>query len=219
MNLFLIQIITVEGIEMSGLRERKKKESEEKITNSARDIFLKKGYNNATMEEIATKADMGVGTLYNYFKSKAEIFISIMAQESLINDTDEEELDYTLEKDPVTIIIDYILRSTEYIESFDKKLWMELFAAILGNANSDNLIFTGLVNMDFKFIQKLEHLLNSMKEKGRLPQSFKSNEAAFAIYSIIIAQIIMYIYMEGATFEIYRKNVDNQIRFIFEGKY
>jgi len=204
---------------MSGLRERKKKESEEKITSSARDIFLKKGYNEATMEEIAKKADIGVGTLYNYFKSKAEIFISIMTRESLINETDDEKLDYTLEKDTITIIIDYILKSTKYIESFDKKLWRELFAAILGNVNPDNLIFTGLVNMDFKFIQKLEHLLNSMKEKGRLPPSFKSNDAAFAIYSILMAQIIMYIYMEGATFEVYRKNVENQIRFLFEGKY
>ena len=110
---------------MSGLRERKKKESEEKITSSARDIFLKKGYNNTTMEEIAAKADMGVGTLYNYFKSKAEIFISIMVQESLINETDNEA-DLKLEKDPATIIIDYILRSTSYIEAFDKKLWIEL---------------------------------------------------------------------------------------------
>lgn len=203
---------------MSGLRERKKKESEEKITSSARDIFLKKGYNNTTMEEIAAKADMGVGTLYNYFKSKAEIFISIMVRESLINETDDEA-DLKLEKDPATIIIDYILRSTSYIEAFDKNLWIELFAAMLGNANSDNSIITGLVNMDFKFIQKLDHLLNSLKEKGRLPQSFKSNEAAYAIYSIILTQIIMYIYTERATFEVYRTNVKNQISFLFEGKY
>lgn len=203
---------------MSGLRERKKKESEEKITSSARDIFLKKGYNNTTMEEIAAKADMGVGTLYNYFKSKAEIFISIMVRESLINETDDEA-DLKLEKDPATIIIDYILRSTSYIEAFDKNLWIELFAAMLGNANSDNSIITGLVNMDFNFIQKLEHLLNSLKEKGRLPQSFKSNEAAYAIYSIILTQIIMYIYTERATFEVYRTNVKNQISFLFEGKY
>jgi AcrR family transcriptional regulator len=196
----------------------KKKESEEKITSSARDIFLKKGYNNTTMEEIAAKADMGVGTLYNYFKSKAEIFISIMVRESLINETDDEA-DLKLEKDPATIIIDYILRSTSYIEAFDKNLWIELFAAMLGNANSDNSIITGLVNMDFKFIQKLDHLLNSLKEKGRLPQSFKSNEAAYAIYSIILTQIIMYIYTERATFEVYRTNVKNQISFLFEGKY
>lgn len=203
---------------MSGLRERKKKESEEKITSSARDIFLKKGYNNTTMEEIAAKADMGIGTLYNYFKSKAEIFISIMVQESLINETDNEA-DLKLEQDPATIIIDYILRSTSYIEAFDKNLWIELFAAMLGNANPDNSIITGLVNMDFNFIQKLEHLLNSLKEKGRLPQSFKSNEAAYAIYSIILTQIIMYIYTERATFEVYRTNVKNQISFLFEGKY
>jgi AcrR family transcriptional regulator len=208
----------IKGVIMVGLRERKKKESEEKIVNAARDIFLKKGYNNATMEEIAKKADIGVGTLYNYFKSKAEIFISIMSREFSLNETDNKEWDYALEDDPVEIIIDYIWKSTKCIGSFEKKLWQEFFAAILGNTSHDNLMFTGMMKLDFMLIEKLERLMDFMKQKGKLPQSFKSNEAAYTVYSILIVQIMMYVYMEERTFEDYKMNVENQMRFLFEGK-
>lgn len=57
------------------------KESREKriedITNAAMEIFLEKGYENATMDNIAKKACMSKGGLYHYFKSKDIILIFV----------------------------------------------------------------------------------------------------------------------------------------------
>lgn len=57
------------------------KESREKriedITNAAMEIFLEKGYENATMDNIAKKAGMSKGGLYHYFKSKDIILIFV----------------------------------------------------------------------------------------------------------------------------------------------
>ncbi len=57
------------------------KESREKriedITNAAMEVFLEKGYENATMEKIAEKAGMSKGGLYHYFKSKDTILIFV----------------------------------------------------------------------------------------------------------------------------------------------
>lgn len=57
------------------------KESREKriedITNAAMEIFLEKGYENATMDNIAKKAGMSKGGLYHYFKSKDTILIFV----------------------------------------------------------------------------------------------------------------------------------------------
>lgn len=58
-----------------------KKESKEKriqdIIDAAMEIFLKKGYENATMEEIAKNAGISKGGLYHYFKSKDMILIFV----------------------------------------------------------------------------------------------------------------------------------------------
>ncbi len=53
----------------------KKSESKRKrILNAAMIIFAQKGVNKGTIASIAKEADVGKGTIYEYFKSKEEIF-------------------------------------------------------------------------------------------------------------------------------------------------
>lgn len=63
-----------------GIHERKKREKEKRrieIINAARKVFSSKGFNSATMEEIATEAELSPGTLYLYFKNKEELHTSL----------------------------------------------------------------------------------------------------------------------------------------------
>src|SRR5690242_11836647 len=54
-------------------RERKKEETRLNIIDYAVDLFKKKGFHKTSMEEIAEKADVAKGTLYNYFEDKESI--------------------------------------------------------------------------------------------------------------------------------------------------
>lgn len=49
----------------------------ELILTAAREVFFEKGYHDATSEEIAKRAGVGKGTLYQYFESKQEIFLEM----------------------------------------------------------------------------------------------------------------------------------------------
>jgi AcrR family transcriptional regulator len=51
-----------------------KNEKEKEIVKAAYEIFQINGYHNAKMKTIADKAGIGKGTLYEYFKSKKELF-------------------------------------------------------------------------------------------------------------------------------------------------
>ena len=51
-----------------------KAEVKQKILDSALDSFLESGYRSASMQQIAEKAGIATGNIYNYFKSKEEIF-------------------------------------------------------------------------------------------------------------------------------------------------
>jgi TetR/AcrR family transcriptional regulator, mexJK operon transcriptional repressor len=48
------------------------------IIETARDVFLTQGYAAASMSEIAAKVGGSKGTLYNYFRSKEELFAAFM---------------------------------------------------------------------------------------------------------------------------------------------
>jgi TetR/AcrR family transcriptional repressor of mexJK operon len=52
------------------------------ILDGAREIFLLNGYAEATMEEIAAKAGVSKGTLYNHFASKDDMFKSLIHAEA-----------------------------------------------------------------------------------------------------------------------------------------
>ncbi len=63
-----------------GIHERKQREKQRRrrdIIDAARKIFSVKGFNSATMEEIATEAELSPGTLYLYFKNKEELHTSL----------------------------------------------------------------------------------------------------------------------------------------------
>jgi AcrR family transcriptional regulator len=53
-----------------GLRERKKRDTRRRILRAAFDLFSEKGFDNTTVEEIAERADVGKGTVFNYFPQK-----------------------------------------------------------------------------------------------------------------------------------------------------
>jgi AcrR family transcriptional regulator len=65
-------------------KERERIAKREEIVVAARRVFAQRGYNQATLEEIAERAEFAKGTLYNYFQSKDELFQHIM--ERLLDD-------------------------------------------------------------------------------------------------------------------------------------
>ena len=53
----------------------------EEILDVARECFAEKGFNATTMAEVARRARMSVGNLYNYFHGKAAIIESLAERE------------------------------------------------------------------------------------------------------------------------------------------
>lgn len=64
---------------ISARKEREKQHRRETILAAARELFFEKGY-RTTMEEIAERAELSKGTLYLYFNSKDELYISVIME-------------------------------------------------------------------------------------------------------------------------------------------
>lgn len=92
-----------------GVTERKQREKEARIKSikkSAGRLFARKGFTNVSMAEIAADAEVSKGTLYLYFKSKEELYFSLIEpileqHHQLIAEVvknDDEPADETLRK-------------------------------------------------------------------------------------------------------------------------
>jgi AcrR family transcriptional regulator len=63
-----------------GRRERKKQHTRLRIFAAAFDLFAQKGFEATTVEEIAERADVGKGTVFNYFPHKTAFLIAAYSE-------------------------------------------------------------------------------------------------------------------------------------------
>lgn len=64
-----------------GIQERKEREKIQRrddILSAAQEVFFDKGLQNATMDEIAEKAELSKGTIYLYYRSKEDLYLAVM---------------------------------------------------------------------------------------------------------------------------------------------
>jgi len=65
-----------------GRKEREYRERRSAVLKAAELIFSKKGFHKSTMAEIAQIAEFATGTLYNFFKNKADLYITVIEEKS-----------------------------------------------------------------------------------------------------------------------------------------
>lgn len=66
-----------------GTKERKLKEKQarrDQILAAARKLLLDEGINGTSINQIAKYAEIGVGTIYFYYRSKEELFVALQAE-------------------------------------------------------------------------------------------------------------------------------------------
>lgn len=61
-------------------RSRHRAAMRSRILRAAREIFFRDGFNAASLDEIVGRAEIGKGTLYRHFESKAEIYVAVLAE-------------------------------------------------------------------------------------------------------------------------------------------
>ncbi|MFG1947816.1 TetR/AcrR family transcriptional regulator [Nonomuraea sp. NPDC048826] len=60
---------------MDGLRERKKRQTRQRISDTAVALFVERGFEQVTIAEVAAAAEVSVNTVYNYFDAKEDLVL------------------------------------------------------------------------------------------------------------------------------------------------
>lgn len=61
-------------------KQKKRETKQQLILAVAKKLFATNGYFGTTIDEIAQEADIGKGTVYNYFQNKEQLFYTIFSQ-------------------------------------------------------------------------------------------------------------------------------------------
>jgi TetR/AcrR family fatty acid metabolism transcriptional regulator len=104
-----------------GRRERVKQEREGRILDAAAAVFADKGFHRATIHEIAELADVADGTIYNYFESKFDLLVEIMARVAEL-ERFQAQLVQALDSDVRDFFVTAFDDRLEYIEQAEEML-------------------------------------------------------------------------------------------------
>ena len=121
----------------------------ERILLAAADVFSRKGYLQATLDEIIEIADTGKGTVYNYFKNKDNLFYTLVSR---INEPFVAALQKVEASDESPFIkLELYLKEMISFLRVNDTLWQVLFYEMIGanrgwyfihdyETNSDRLV-------------------------------------------------------------------------------
>ncbi len=150
---------------MVALRERQKTERHRRIVGAAASLFAEVGYEQASMEAIAERAEVSKGTIYNYYQNKGDLLLAIVTMEA----KDTYEIGQSIIEDerisPKKAILDLIdIYVGEPMKLMDKETWRRAIAmSILQPESSFGQQYA---EMDRKLGIQLVELILTLRSRG-----------------------------------------------------
>jgi AcrR family transcriptional regulator len=175
-------------------QERKKNITtmrERQILDAARDVFSDKGFAAATTAEIAQKACVAEGTIYNYFHSKRELFIAVI--KNLVITTPLVDLLERLPGADFPLIFQNILKNRLGLTKDDT---MVRLASLMGEIQRDPALRALYAERFLQpFLTRMEGFYESAMSAGR----FRRLEPAVAVRAVggLIIGFLMLKMVEG----------------------
>lgn len=148
-------------------KETERKARQKMILDGALRVFKSKGLEHSTMDEIANEAEFGKATIYYYFKSKEDIFntILITGWTTLWDGIEELVIE---EESPRKKFIKIIKKLIELINQ-DRAMYEFLFAAPHSTAQNEGNE-PEWKQYQSKLTNTLHQLIQSGMEKNEFPQ-------------------------------------------------
>lgn len=192
-------------------RERKKMAARSHILSAAINLFSRRGLDVVTIDEIAAAADVGKGTIYNYFATKEDIVVAFMADL-------EERLAPSIarfrpkEKPLDSVLADYILLHFRLKEAYHA--FVRVFLAQMFSDTERFLPY--MVEMQKYVDPPLESLFAALEERGVLRAGIDLPQLIMSFKTMHLGLTALWA-VEGPPFEQTTRVVRQQMQFFTEG--
>ncbi|HTQ26113.1 MAG TPA: TetR/AcrR family transcriptional regulator [Candidatus Binataceae bacterium] len=195
-------------------RDRQKQDREQRILVAARHLFDRKGYAGTAMEDIAGRANLAVGTLYNYFPSKDDLLLAIMRRDSDHVIALAERILAAPPADPVEAIAALADAFIQSIAAEERMLWREVFAASIASYET---LGARMFALDARMIEMFGAMIDKLKERRQLAAEIDSPRAAGLLYGICLTWSIAYATQANLTLETMSTEISQSVAMAVRG--
>ena len=192
--------------EKINLRENKKLQLRENILNAAAHEFAERGFIHTSVSNIMNRANLGVGTFYNYFESKEELLLILLkniAKE--VEDAVKERLEKNLSSlqilDETTSLMSRLIDENKFV--------LPLFLSASEHSDKPELLPTRKYTPTFKPI--FEVILKRGQANGEIRSDVPAD---------LIAEMFHSIYQAASFSKLdipFQENIKLKVRLLIDG--
>jgi len=183
------------------------------MLSAALELFSAKGYHDVSMQEIAQKAEFAIGTLYNFFKSKEDLYKAIILEEA-------ERFDKVLKKaleepnDEIEKLRNYTRVKGELFRA-DVALVRLYFAGPRGSRFDVMAVDAQIRDRYYRFIQTLTAVFEKGMRRKRFRKIAAPGHLAIALDSLINSLLLLWV--EAPERHPYPEDPDTILDIFFKG--
>jgi AcrR family transcriptional regulator len=189
-------------------RERKKRETREKIFNSAIKLFKEHGFEGTTIDMISEEADVARGTIFLHFTSKEAILANWSYERLQEVEERRDEWDYDDDCKAKVLRI-YKIMNEVNITNYD------FIKVVVESSMKHRKVFETEKNMYFELRQLFADLIEDAQEKKQLKAKFNPLVAANMLENIYYNALYDWVRSEGAW--ALEEIMEEKVSIVFDG--
>lgn len=201
---------------MAGLRERQKATRHRDILAAAGILFRRTGYAETSIEAIAEHAEVAPGTVYNYFQSKGDLLLALVALDGEEVRSNGKKLIAKAVKDPViavrTLLESYVDHSLVHLS---KELWRNAIATAV--TQPDSPFGLGYAELDRKLADQVGELVAALQARGEIDPEIDARHAGDILFEICNCLFVVFITRDAMPIDEMKQRMAAQVDVVFAG--
>ncbi len=201
---------------MAGLRERQKAGRREGILKAAGLLFRRDGFAATSMEQIAERAELSTGTVYNYFDSKGDLLLALVA-------LDGEEVRAAGARHVARPLTDPVAAVNALLEGYvdhalvhlDKRLWRHMMGTALTFAETP--MGAGYRALDRKLAAQVGALCCALQKRGDIPAEVDCQDAGQILFYVCNSLFMEFVADDAVALSTMKRRMFREVRLIFRG--
>ena len=198
------------------LRDRQKRKRRSQILDAAEALFNEKGFDGATIGEIAGLAEVSSATIHNYYQGKGELLLALVARTDNDIRAHIEEVAQGEPKDAheaINRVLDII--TIESLEALEHHVWRHAIATSI--IREDTEFGIGFAETHRMFVVAVSHVVRALIDTGVLSSDVDVEILSSVLYRIQHALFVELIAEQPLDIERYRKTQEAHVDHVLWG--
>lgn len=201
---------------MTGLRERQKAGRRRDILAAASQLFRKNGFADTSVEAIAALAEVGTGTVYNYFSSKGDLLMALVALDGEQVRAKGKRYIASVSGDAAAALYGLLAIYVDHsLVHLTKELWRNAMATAVTQAESP--FGVGYAENDRLLAAQVGELVSALQARGNLRADIAASSAGTALFILVNGIFMQFVARDAMPKTELHARLREQVALVFAG--